>query len=155
MTLSQTSPVLTELKLTAQVKQIVNNALMKGRPMSFVYTDDNGEPHLSFRGSLQAYSDTQLAIWVRNPEGGLLQAIPRHPAVVALYGDLSPDSKAFITFRGRGRVDNAESVRRTVYENSPEPERNMDKERKGAALIIDLDSVHGMVAGALLNMRRA
>jgi len=154
MTLSQTSPILTELKLTPQVKQIVNNALMKGRPMSFAYTDDNGEPHLSFRGSLQAYSETQLAIWVRNPEGGLLKAIARHPAVVALYGDLSPDSKAFLTFRGRGRVDKAESVRRTVYGNSPEPERNMDKDRKGLPLVIDLDSVSGMVPGALLNMRR-
>ncbi|MGB7542904.1 MAG: hypothetical protein WA373_12310 [Burkholderiales bacterium] len=155
MTLSQTTPILTELKLTPQIKQIVNNALMKGRPMSFAYTDDNGEPHLSFRGSLQAYSDTQLAIWVRNPEGGLLKAIARHPPVVALYGDLSPDSKAFITFRGRGRLDSAEPVRRTVYENSPEPERNMDKDRKGVALVIDLDSVSGIVPGALLNMRRA
>jgi hypothetical protein len=154
MTLSQTSPVLTELKLTAQIKQIVNNALMKGRPMSFAYTDDNSDPHLSFRGSLQAHSDTQLAIWVRNPAGGLLRAIARHPAVVALYGDLSPDSKAFITFRGRGRVDNAESVRHTVYENSPELERNMDKDRKGVAIVIDLDSVSGIVPGALLNMRR-
>jgi hypothetical protein len=155
MALTQTSPILTELKLTPQIKQIVNNALMKGRPMCFAYTDDNGDPNLSFRGSLQAYSETQLAVWVRNPEGGLLKAIVRHPAVVALYGDLSPVSKAFITFRGRGRVDSAESVRRTVYENSPEPERNMDKDRKGLALIIDLDSVHGIVPGALLNMRRA
>jgi hypothetical protein len=41
----------------------------------------------------------------------------------------------------------------TVYDDSPEIERNMDKERKGVALIIDLDSVDGFFAGNVLKMR--
>jgi len=148
------APAPAELQLSAQIKEIVNGALMRGRPMSFAYVDDKGEPNLSFRGAILALSDTQLAVWVRNPEGGLLKAIDKHPAVVALYGDLNPDAKAFLTFRGRGRVDITESVRQSVYDNSPEGERNLDKERKGAALIIDLDIVHGMVPGARVAMKR-
>ena len=147
-------PTLTELKLTEQMKQIVNGALARGRPMSFAYSDDRGEPNLSFRGAIQAFSDTQLAIWVRNPKGGLSKAIETHPAVVALYGDLDPAARAFLTFRGRGRVDNSDPVRKAVYENSPELERNLDKERMGLALVIDLDTVHGLVPGNRVAMRR-
>ena len=154
MSTPQPLPTLTELKLTDTMKELVNGALARGRPISFAYVNDSGEPNLSFRGTVQAFGDTQLAIWARNPEGGLLKAIAKHPAVVALYGDLDPSRKAFLTFRGRGRVDSAESVRRTVYEGSPEVERNLDKERKGVALVIDLDTVHGLIPGARVAMKR-
>ena len=40
-----------------------------------------------------------------------------------------------------------------VYDNSPEGERNLDKDRKGVALIIDLDSVDGLFGGNFLKMR--
>jgi hypothetical protein len=40
-----------------------------------------------------------------------------------------------------------------VYDNSPEGERNLDKDHQGAALIIDLESVDGFFAGTILKMR--
>jgi len=105
-------------------------------------------------GSVQAYSDTQLAIWVRDPTGGILKAVTGgHPHIALLYGELGAQSKAFVTFRGRGRIDSSESVRRKVFDDSPEIERNMDKDRKGVALIIDLDSVDGFCGGNVLKMR--
>jgi hypothetical protein len=58
-----------------------------------------------------------------------------------------------MTFRGRGRVESSETVRRKVYDDSPEVERNLDKDRKGVALIIDLDSVDGFFGGNMLKMR--
>ncbi len=36
----------------------------------------------------------------------------------------------------------------------PELERGLDKERKGAPLIIELDSVDGMIPGHMLKMLR-
>ena len=112
------APAPAELKLSDAVKALVNNALPAGHPMSFAYVDDKGLPNLSFRGSVQAYSDTQLAMWVRNPEGGLAKAIAAHPAVALLYSDLTPASRAFLTFRGLARIDSNESVRSKVFENS-------------------------------------
>jgi hypothetical protein len=50
-------------------------------------------------------------------------------------------------------VDPSESSRRKVYEASPEIERSMDKDRKGVALIIDLDRVDGFFGGNALKMR--
>ena len=151
----QTPPELTELKLSPALKETVNTALARGRMMSVAYVSPEGRPELSFRGSVQAYSDTELAIWVRNPSGGILQAAASaNPHISLLYGELGAQSKAFVTFRGRGRVDSSESVRRKVYDGSPELERNLDKDRKGVALIIDLDSVDGFFGGSVLKMRR-
>ena len=148
-------PVLTELKLSPALKDLVNSALQKGRMLSVAYVSPEGRPELSFRGSVQAYSDTQLAIWVRNPEGGIIRAVRTgHPHITLLYGEMTKDSKAFVTFRGRGRVETAPAVRRSVYDNSPEIERNLDKEQKGVPLLIDLDSVDGIFAGSILQMRR-
>jgi hypothetical protein len=145
---------LTELKLSSALKETINTALARGRMMSVAYVSPEGRPELSFRGSVQAYSDTQLAIWVRNPSGGILHAVTSgHPHITLLYGELGAQSKAFVTFRGRGRVDSSESVRRKVYDDSPELERNLDKDRKGVALIIDLDSVDGFFGGNVLKMR--
>jgi hypothetical protein len=59
-----------------------------------------------------------------------------------------------MSFRGRARIDESADARERVYEESPEYERNQDKERKGAALIIDLDSVEGFFGGARLQMKR-
>jgi hypothetical protein len=155
MATQHTPPVLTELKLPAALKETVNTALERGKMISVAYVSSEGRPELSFRGSVQAYSDSQLAIWVRNPEGGILKAVTSgHPYIALLYGELGAQSKAFVTFRGRGHVESSESVRRKVYDDSPKGERDMDKDRKGAALIIDLDSVDGTFGGSSLKMRR-
>ena len=148
------SPATTELKLSPALKETVNTALAHGRMISVAYVSPEGRPELSFRGSVQAYSDTQLAIWIRNPAGGIIQAVAAgRPHISLLYGELGTQSKAFVTFRGRGRVDPSESVRRKVYDDSPQAERDLDKDRKGVALIIDLDSVEGFFAGNALKMR--
>jgi hypothetical protein len=144
-----------ELKLSAALKQLINTALERGRMLAVAYVGNDGHPEISFRGSLSAYSDSQLAIWVRNPEGGILKAVQNgHEHIVALYGELGAQSRAFVTFRGRGRIDTADEVRRTVYANTPSIERDLDKEQKGVPLIIDLDSVDGFFQGERLQMRR-
>ena len=147
------SPTLTDLKLSAEMKQAINTAIESGRAISIAYVDENGEPRISYRGSTQAYSDTQLAIWVRNPAGGIIQATRTNAVVALIYGNFDPAERGFMVFRGRARVENDETVRRRVYEQSPEGERNLDKDRKGAPLIIDLESVDGFFGGALLKMR--
>ena len=143
-----------ELKLSPALKQTINSALDRGRMLSVAYVGADGRPELSFRGSLQAYSDTQLAIWVRNPQGGIVQAVRDGRVHISLlYGELGA-SKAFVSFRGRGHIEQSEAVRKKVYDSSPELERNLDKDRGGVPLIIDLDSVDGFFGGAPLKMKR-
>jgi hypothetical protein len=147
-------PILTELRLSEEMQAAVNTAFEKLKPVVVSYVDVNGAPQLSFRGSTQAYSETQLAIWVRNPEGRILESIEKNPAVALLYGSFEPTARAFMIFRGRARIDRTDAVRRHVYEHAHTFERDKDKDRKGSALVIDLDSVEGFFGGAQLKMKR-
>ncbi len=151
MTAPQT---LTELKLTAEMKHAINAAATSAKPIIVAYVDESGAPQLSYRGTTQALSDDQLAIWVRNPQGRILAATKANPSVALIYGNFDPSAKGFMTFHGRARIDDAADVRQRVYDASPEGERNLDKERKGVVLVVDLDSVDGFFGGALLRMRR-
>ena len=146
-------PVLTELKLTEDMKKAVNTAFERRKPIVISYIE-NDAPKLSFRGSTQAYSDRALAIWVRMPDGPILEGVRMNPAVALIYGDFRPDGRDFMIFRGKARIDTSEAVRKRVYESAHAFEQGQDKDRKGNALIIELDSVEGFFGGALLKMKR-
>jgi hypothetical protein len=146
-------PILTELKLSEDMKKAVNTAFERMKPVVISYVE-NGAPKLSYRGSTQAYSDTALAIWVRMPDGPILEAVQKNPAVALIYGDFRMDGRDFMVFRGKARIDKTDAARKRVYESSHAFEQSQDKERKGNALIIDLDSVEGFFGGALLKMKR-
>jgi len=142
----------TPIQLTGEMREAVNGALANGTPVIVAYVDERGQPNLSFRGSAQVYGDDQLAIWVRNPEGGLQRALAAQPRVTLLYRN--PQTRMMLNFQGRGHFDASDAARATVYENSPQPEQNADRERKGMALIIDLDRVTGVVPGGRVMMER-
>lgn len=147
-------PVLTELKLSDAMKNAVNTAFERLKPVAISYVDESRQPQLSFRGSTQAYSDTALAIWVRNPDGRILDSVAKNPSVALIYGDFRMDGRDFMVFRGKARLDKSEAARKRVYENAHAFERGQDKDRKGNALIIELDTVEGFFGGALLKMKR-
>jgi hypothetical protein len=146
-------PVLTELKLSEDMKKAINTAFERMKPVVISYIENNA-PKLSYRGSTQAYSDQALAIWVRMPDGPILDAVQKNPAVALIYGDFRMDGRDFMVLRGKARIDNSEAARKQVYESSHAFEQSQDKERKGNALIIELDSVEGFFGGALLKMKR-
>ena len=144
---------LTEMKLTDEIKNAVNTSYTSGKPMLFAYVDPDGQPSLSFRGSAHAHSDDQLAIWIRNPEGGLLKALNGgNNRITMMFRD--PETRANIQFRGKGKLDNSEAMREKVYSSIPEAEQNADREKKGQPLIIDLDRVDGIMPGVRIAMRR-
>jgi len=151
--MSSAPPVLTELKLSEEMKKAINTAFERMKPVVISYIE-NGAPKLSFRGSTQAYSDTSLAIWVRMPDGPILDGIKKNPAVALIYGDFRTDGRDFMIFRGKARIDKSEVARRRVYESAHVYEQGQDKDRKGNAVIVDLDSVEGFFGGALLKMKR-
>jgi hypothetical protein len=123
------------------VRGLINGALANGTPMCVSYADENGQPVLSLRGSTQVYSETQLCIWVRNADGGIVKTMQRNPRLALLYRDSKTRSTLII--QGRGHVESDEGVRQRVFELSPEVEQNHDPGRRGAALIIDVTSVQG------------
>lgn len=158
--MSQSPPpapeVVTRLEITAAMGALLMNALGARKPVAVAYADAEGRPHLSYRGTTQRLSDTQLALWARNPEGGIVKAVAQRPAIALLYSDFTePARRVILSFTGRGRVEPDEAVRRRVFDNSPELERNQDPQRRGVAIVIDLDEVNGVMDGRILRMRRA
>jgi hypothetical protein len=145
-------PAPTPLRLTEDINAAVAGALLNGTPIVVAYVDADGAPHLSLRGSTQPYSDTQLAMWVRDPAGGLLAAIRTNPHVALFYRD--PTTRTSYQFAGRARADADPGVRDRVFADTPEPERNTDARRLGVAVIIDLDRVEGMGPGGRIRMER-
>ena len=128
-------------KIPDFVKAYVNSALANNTPLIVAYTDANGAPVLSLRGSTQAYSDTQLSIWVRHANGGMANTLRKNPAMTLMYRD--PPARATLTIQGRGHFDDSEEVRRRVFELAPEVEQRHDLDMNGAALIIDVDRITG------------
>ena len=124
------------------VKGLVNNALANGTPMVVAYTDEQGQPVLSLRGSTQVYSPTQLCAWLRNADGGLITGLQKNPRMSLLYRDSK--TRTTLNFQGRGHIETDEEVRGRVYELAPEVEQNHDPAHKGAALLIDVERLFGL-----------
>ncbi len=61
------------------------------------------------------------------------------PQVTLFYLDMSVPQ--LYTFYGRGQLSTDEDVDNRVYENAPEGEQAQDPERRGVALIIELERI--------------
>ena len=159
MTTQQTPETLTELKLTDELKQRINEAYVPNdNPLIVSYVTESGDPATSYRGSAVALSDTQLAVWTRNPESGFVKAGERGANLLLMYREPNPDpkgrSQSVITFRGKGRTSSNEAERRAVYDLMPQRERDSDADYKGVATIVELDSVIGFFPGYRLQMKK-
>jgi predicted pyridoxine 5'-phosphate oxidase superfamily flavin-nucleotide-binding protein len=131
----------TPLQLTAAMRQAVNEALADSLPMMLAYVDTRGVPHLSLRGSVQVHGDRELAIWVRDPEGGFLKALETQPMVALWYRN--PTNRTNYQFAGRARVVSDVAATRAVYDATPERERNLDPRAHGRAVVVELDRIEG------------
>lgn len=127
--------------LPEALKRRIDNALAERHPMLVAHVGAEGQPILSFRGSVQVFGDDQLALWIRNPEGEFIQAIRANPRIALMYRD--EDAKATYQFQGRARVTGKQSDRQKVFQRAPQAERAHDFAMLGAAVVVDLDRVEG------------
>lgn len=130
------------LVLDDELKGIINGALTSGGAMVVGTVDPQGRPRLTFRGSVQAFSDDQLGFWARDSGGATMTNIASNPHVALIMRN--PQTRQVLQMAGRARLAQG-AERDRVFENAPEVERNADPERKGAGVIIDLDRVEGFL----------
>jgi hypothetical protein len=143
----------TELKLTDELRALVDNSLRDDCPMVVGYMGQDGQPQLSLRGSIQAISDTQLAFWVRNPNGGIVKALEYNPRITLLYRDTP--NRINMLFQGTGRIATDEATRSRVFDSMPQIEKDHDEPRKGACMVIELTSVSGATLTGPVKMAAA
>jgi hypothetical protein len=140
------------LDLTGDIATAVDGAAARGAALVLGYVADDGYPALSFRGSTQVHGPQQLAIWARKPDEGLAKVIADRPEVSLLY--YSPDGPGpkYLSFRGRARVE--PSANHDVFAHIIDGEKAQDPERKGVAVIVDVDSVSGFGPDGPFQMER-
>jgi Pyridoxamine 5'-phosphate oxidase len=131
-----------EFGLTPEIAALVTNALDTGNVLLLAAVDRDRKPVLSFRGSTAVFSDTQLSFWARNAGGGTLDAISENPHVAFMYRS---QSVPLLQFIGRGRITDVATERNRVFDLAHEKERASDPQRKGRAVIVDLDEVKGVL----------
>lgn len=148
------------LILPATLREAIGRALVERHPVLMAYTDPEGQPVLSFRGSVQAFGDDRLALWVRNADGRFVRSLAVNPRVAFMYRN--EDTRATWQLQGRARVSASEDDRRRIFDAAPEAERHHDFARLGVAVVVDLDRVEGYAGlgpagpvGALRMQRQA
>lgn len=131
----------TAMKMDASLRTRFDNSLADKSPMSLAYVDEQGVPHLAFRGSLRSYGDDKLSMWSRISKSGMVKAIRSNPNVALFYRNESV--RATYQLRGRAHVVEDEAIRRKIYDEMPKVERDHDFAMLGEAIIIELDMVEG------------
>jgi hypothetical protein len=122
-------------------------------PLIMAYIDAAGRPNQAPRGTVQTLSPTQLALWAHNPEGGLATGVRANPNVsLHFWGGMGTQYGGAVAFQGLARIEDDPETRRRIYEGSPASEQRSDPNRRGCAVVIDLTSVTGFVAGMRYNM---
>ncbi len=130
------------LILTQDIKDLINGGLTTGNPMLLAVVNPQNKPVLSFRGSTQVYSDSALGLWIRKGSGSTLEAIKANPNVAMMYRSATTP---LLQFQGQARIVTDEAERKKVFEAAPEREQKSDPDRSGTAIIIDLDSITGVL----------
>lgn len=127
------------LELTDEISEMLAGALTGGKPATVSYVGEDGWPHVSARGSTQVLGPHELAIWVRKRDEGLAQAVRSHPKLTVFYLDMA--QPVIITFYGRGEMSDDPEVLDRVWGATPDREKAQDPQRRGAALVVDLERV--------------
>src|ERR1700679_3285598 len=95
-----------KLDLSGEIAEAIDGAALRGKTAVLGYVGDDGYAAISFRGSLQVHSPTQLAFWSRKAEGGVVAAIAADPKVSILYyGGHEGPGPAFLSIRGLAHAD--------------------------------------------------
>ncbi len=141
-----------DLDLTGEIAVAIDNAAAQGHAVVLGYTGADGSPSLSFRGSAQVLSKDQVAVWAREPAKGLAVAAESGPKVSLLYFSRDTPGSAYLSIKGRARL--APELDQQVYDNMIEVERTLDPDKKGKAVVIDVDTVDGAGAEGYFHLER-
>ncbi|MFZ0041274.1 MAG: pyridoxamine 5'-phosphate oxidase family protein [Solirubrobacteraceae bacterium] len=130
------------LDLTGDIAAAIDGAALRGATLALAYVRADLSPGVSFRGSTHVHGPTELALWARKRDSGLVEAIAERPRVsLVYYGGPDGPGPMFLSIEGRARV--APELNDEVWSAIIEGERKQDPERKGVAVLIEVDSVAG------------
>lgn len=141
------------MDLTGDIASAIDGAVLDGHTPVVAYVKADGAPSQSFRGSTQVVGPQQLAFWSRTADSGLPVEVAERPQVSVLYysGGKRP-GPGYLSIKGRAQAD--PSLNDTVWDGMVQAERDFDPERKGVAVLVEVDQVDGMGADGFFSLTR-
>jgi len=140
------------IKLTEQIRDVLNTALADGTPCLVGTSSKDGHPQISPKGSVIVFNDDTLAYWERSNRSSL-NRLHENPHVAIFYRNAAKakDFRAGVMrFYGDAKVVTSGADRDKVWELIPEAERKPDPEKKGAAILVRLNSVEELSGNVVM-----
>lgn len=116
----------------------INNALGEGAPCVVATNGTNGIPDIGYKGSVTVYDKDNLAYWERT-RGQTLENLRHAPGIAVLY--FNRERRKMLRFFGNATVYEDGAIRDKIMAQTPQAELDRDPERKGAGVLIRVESV--------------
>lgn len=126
------------IKLTDEMHQLIDNALAQGMPCILATASRDGQPHMSYRGSMMVFDDESLAYWDRGKRQSI-RHMQDNPKVCVMFRD--PERRIVWRFVGEATVHRDGPLRQQVLARVVQPELDRDPERQGWAVVIRVDTI--------------
>ena len=126
------------IKMTDEMRDLIDNAIANGTPCILATATKTGEPHMSYRGSVLVFDDASLAYWDRGKRQSL-QQIAENPHVCVLFRH--PQKRIVWQFLGEATIHYSGPVWEQVMARVVQPELDRDPERQGAAVVIRVNKI--------------
>ena len=126
--------------------QALDAALDDGVPCLLGTADRLGQAQISPKGSMMVFDATRLAFWERAGRSALAN-LRANPKVVVYYRN--PALKIAVRFYGIASIVESGALREAVWARTIPLEQGKDPECKGAAVVIEVQSI-GDLSGKIL-----
>ncbi len=133
----------TTFGLDDEIQEAIGAAFGEMNALTAGYVDADGWAQLSKRGTVQVLDGQTIGMWARKPTDGMAKSIADRPQVTLHYVDLAKRGVLYTLF-GTAKVTDDPELRARIFEGSPEMEQGMDAERKGVAIVVDLQRIVGL-----------
>lgn len=126
------------IELTEEMAENVNAALASGFPCIMTASDPDGWPSIGYRGSTMVFDTERLAYWERSKRDGLAN-VSKNPKIAVMF--MNREARIGWKFYGRATVIESGDLREQVWDRVVEFEQGRDPEKKGVAVIVEVDKV--------------
>ena len=135
------------IELTEEMQTAVHSAFADKVPCLIATASADGKPSIGYRGSMLAFAPSSLAYWERTNRRGM-ENVESNPHVVVLYRN--PETRQAWKFFGQATIHRNGGTRDDVMARVVQPELDKDPDRKGYAIVIELDRVESMQGEVLM-----
>jgi len=132
------------IKITPVIRDLLAKALEDGTPCLIGTASKDGHPQISPKGSVAVFDDQTLCYWERSHRSSQAR-LGENPHVAVYYRNPArkenPYRASCIRFHGRARIVTGGPERDKAWELTNHEEQSKDPEKKGAAVLIDVDLI--------------